>query len=113
VSDGQDPAAEEERHRRGLKFRRRDDYAVELLKEAQERLSDLPRVDRILLELGRFYNPYVNAPIVDLASRRAILEALGRRDEATARRLLTERLHLYAAGDRKEPETPGPAAGTS
>src|SRR5438093_7892810 len=49
------------RQRRGLKFRRRDDYAVELFREAQANLGDLRRVDRILLELGRFYNPYINA----------------------------------------------------
>ena len=88
-------ADEEDRHRRGLKFRRRDDYAVELFKEAQANLGDLARVDRILLELGRFYNPYVNAPIVDLNTRRNIVELLeaGHREEAL--RLLDERLTLY------------------
>ena len=70
-ADGE--GGEEARQRRGLKFRRRDDYAVELFREALANLGDLRRVDRILLELGRFYNPYINAPIVDLATRRRVL----------------------------------------
>ena len=64
------PAEEAEgRHRRGLKFRKREDYAVELFREAEAHLSDIARVDRILLELGRFYNPLLNGPIVDLGTR--------------------------------------------
>ncbi len=93
-----DPPGEEaeERHRRGLKFRKRDDYAVELFREAQAHLTDIARVNRILMELGRFYNPLLNGPIVDLGTRRRIIEFLegGKSDEA--RRLLDERLNLYA-----------------
>jgi hypothetical protein len=88
-------SAEEGRHRRGLRFRRRDDYAVELFKEAEDHLADIPRVDRILLQLGRFYNPYSDTPIVDLATRRRIVESLQQGDEATARRLLDECLTRY------------------
>jgi hypothetical protein len=96
----------DEAHRRRLKFRRREDYAVELFNEAQANLGDTPRVDRILLELGRFYNPYQNAPIVDLATRRAVLEALGIGDQATAARLLGERLALYARIEDPLPNDP-------
>src|SRR5438034_113228 len=74
MADSEPDDADERRHRKGLKFRRRDDYAVELFREAQANLEDLQRVNRILLELGRFYNPYINAPIVDLATRRRIIE---------------------------------------
>jgi hypothetical protein len=91
--------ADEARHRRGLKFRRREDYAVELFKEAQDNLGDTARVERILLMLGRFYNPYQNSPIVDLATRRAVLEALGAGDQRTASQLLADRLALYASGE--------------
>jgi hypothetical protein len=96
VTDADDAAHQEERHRRGLKFRRREDYAVELFGEARANLADLPRVDRILLELGRFYNPYIDAPIVDLATRREIMESLRRGDSAEASRLLEDRLALYS-----------------
>ena len=84
------------RDRRGLKFRQRDDYAVELFKEARASLADVARVDRILLELGRFYNPVLDAPIVDMPTRRRVLEALAAGDTAEAWRLLDERLALYA-----------------
>jgi len=93
-ADGE--GGEEARQRRGLKFRRRDDYAVELFREAQANLGDLRRVDRILLELGRFYNPYINAPIVDLATRRRVLELLERAEVAEASQILDERLTLYS-----------------
>lgn len=90
---------EERRHRRGLKFRKREDYAVELFREAQAHLDDVARVDRILLELGRFYNPFVNGPIVDLATRRRIVDLLQTSRGEEARRLLDERLSLYASLD--------------
>jgi hypothetical protein len=91
------PAEEAEgRHRRGLKFRKREDYAVELFREAEAHLSDIARVDRILLELGRFYNPLLDGPIVDLGTRRRIIELLEARQLDEARRLLDERLALYA-----------------
>jgi hypothetical protein len=89
-------------HRRRLRFRRRDDYAVELFREADARLDDQARLDRILLELGRFYNPYIDAPIVDLGTRRRILEAVERGDRDLARRLIGERLELYVRRDDAE-----------
>jgi len=104
---GARPGPEDERHRRGLKFRRREDYAVELFKEAEADLGNVQRVDRILLELGRFYNPYLDAPIVDLATRRAVMEALTRGDQATARQLLRERLDRYASTERRGPGAEG------
>jgi len=91
------PVPEEERqHRRGLKFRKREDYAIELFRQAQASLDDVALVDRLLLQLGRFYNPYVNAPIVDLETRKRIVAMLERGDVEGARRLLDERLALYA-----------------
>jgi hypothetical protein len=85
-------------YRRGFTRKRGDkseDYAVDLFREAQAHLSDPARVNRILLELERFYNPLADGPIVPLATRRRVIELLedGRRDEAT--RLLDERLALY------------------
>jgi hypothetical protein len=97
---------EDRRHRRGLRFRKREDYAVELFREAQANLDDIARVDRILLELGRFYNPFVNEAIVDLATRRRIVELLRASRRAEARRLLDERLSLYARVDSDGSETP-------
>jgi hypothetical protein len=99
----QPPPEEERRHRRGLKFRKREDYAVELFRQAQASLGDVALVNRLLLQLGRFYNPYVNAPIVDLETRKRIVALLQRGDEEGARRLLDERLALYARmGDAED-----------
>ncbi len=88
--------AEEARHRRGLRFRKREDYAFELFKEAQANLTDPARVDRVLRELGKFYNPLVDAPIVDLATRRQVMELLAAGLREDASRALDERLRLYA-----------------
>ncbi len=99
-----DEEGEEGRHRRGLRFRKREDYAVELFREAQAHLDDVARVDRILLELGRFYNPFLNEAIVDSASRRRILESLQASRPEEARRLLDRRLSLYARFDDQADE---------
>ena len=102
ADDARDDPAETERHRRGLRFRKRDDYAVELFKEARAHLDDIARVDRILLELGKFYNPLVHGPIVDLATRRRIVEHLEAAQTDDALRLLDERLALYARMEQQE-----------
>jgi hypothetical protein len=99
VTDTPPEAGDEARHRRGLRFRRREDHAVELFQEALEHLDDSARVSRILLELGRFYNPYVDAPIVEAACRRLVLEALERGDRTAARDAIEERLTAYARPD--------------
>jgi len=96
VADSHQESGDEGKHRRGLKFRQRDDYAVVLFHEAKANLHDRQRIDRILLELGRFYNPYINAPIVDLATRRRILELLEAGQTAEADEILDERLILYS-----------------
>jgi hypothetical protein len=90
---------EERRLRRELKFRKRDDHAVELFREALGKLGDVPRVSRILLELGRFYNPYTNEPIVDLATRKRVVGLLEAGDREGAGRIIAERLDRYAAPD--------------
>lgn len=82
-------------HRRGLRFRRRDDYAVNLFREARGHLGDVRRVDRILLELGRFYNPLTDNAIVDPPTRRRILDLIQAGEVEEAGRLLDERLFLY------------------
>jgi hypothetical protein len=81
---------------RDLRFRRRDDYAVDLFRQVLDHLDDSPRVDRALLELGRFYNPVANAPIVDLATRRQVLELIEAGRHQEARQILNQRLSLYA-----------------
>jgi hypothetical protein len=102
ADEASEETPETQRHRRGLRFRRRDDHAVELFKDAQANLGDVGRVDRILLELGKFYNPLLNGPIVDLATRRRVVKLLQAGKPEEARAILDDRLRRYA---RVEEET--------
>jgi hypothetical protein len=43
---------------------KRDDYALDLFREALAYLDDTSRVNGILRELGKLYNPVTDAPIV-------------------------------------------------
>lgn len=101
--EGEPPSPEQERRfERGLKFRKRDDHAIELFGDAKANLGDPERVKRILLELGRYYNPYVDQPIVDPETRRRVVELLEAGHAEEASRLLDERLSLYAGKERPE-----------
>jgi hypothetical protein len=91
--------------RRELRSRRRDDFALTLFRQAEATLGDIPRVDRILVELGRCYNPMTNTPIVSLATRRRIVECLQQGCEDEARQLLDDCLVAYA---RVEPPAGAP-----
>ncbi|MGH7322104.1 MAG: hypothetical protein ACRELA_21115 [Candidatus Rokuibacteriota bacterium] len=86
--------------RRG-KLRKRDDEAIDLFREALANLGDIPRVKRILLELGRFYNPVLNGPTLDLPTRRRVIELLesGRAEEAG--HLLDDCLREYTRADSR------------
>jgi hypothetical protein len=70
----------------GFRRRKRQDHALALIQELDESLGDLPRVRRLLVELGRYYDPVLGGGIMDLPSQRAIMEALeaGRPDDARA-----------------------------
>ena len=95
-------------YRRGFRQKnRRDDYALDLFEEARAKLGHDPaRVDQILRELTRLYNPLADGPIVDLPTRARIMALLqdGRGLEAGA--LLEERYRLYAPLDDAERRGP-------
>lgn len=78
---------------------KRDDYALDLFREALAYLHDTPRVNGILRELGKLYNPVTNAPIVTLDARRRIIGLLEKGDAAGARVLLDECCRLYTPVD--------------
>ena len=107
------PVAEESpevrAYKRGFRQRnKRDDYALDLFEEARAKLATDPgRVGQILAELSRLYNALTNGPIVDLATRAAIMTRLdaGRTGEAEA--LLEHRYQLYAPIDAAERRAPG------
>jgi hypothetical protein len=80
---------------RGFRERKREDHALVLIDELRGSLGDLPRVRRLLLELGRFYDPVLGGAIMAIEHQRAIVSALeaGRVEEA--RELIARRYDLY------------------
>jgi hypothetical protein len=92
--------------RRG-KLRRREDDEVRMMREALADLGDLPQVKRLLLELGRFYNPVTNAPVVAADLRRRVIGLLEAGDTDGARTLLESHLAEY----RKMDDRPSSPAG--
>ena len=81
---------------------KREDYALDLFREAAAYLDDVERVNRILRELSKLYNPVIDAPIIDLPTRQRIMTLLqaGSREEAA--RLLDERQRLYAPREQAD-----------
>ena len=108
-----DESPEARAYRRGFRQKnKRDDYALDLFHEARAKLATDPRrVDEILGELSRLYNPLVNGPIVDLATRAAIMARLEAGRAAEAETLLKQRYQLYAPIDDAERQGPGQRLG--
>jgi hypothetical protein len=80
---------------RGFKARKREDHAFVLIERLKENLADLPEVRKILRELGRYYDPVLGGAIMDVAQRRAIVEALEAGRQAEALAVIEERYELY------------------
>ena len=95
-------------YRRGFRQKnRRDDYALDLFEEARAKLEQDPaRVDQILRELTRLYNPLADGPIVDLPTRARIMALLQDGQGGQAAALLQERYRLYAPVDEAERRGP-------
>ena len=75
---------------------KRDDYALDLFREAAAHLDDPARVNELLRELGKLYNPVLNAPIVDLRTRQAIVSLVREGARTEAAQVLDEQRRLYA-----------------
>jgi hypothetical protein len=87
--------ASKPRSGKGFRASKRQDHALVLIEELRTSLADLSRVKRILLELGRFYDPVLGGSIMDLPHQKQIMAALeeGRTDDAEA--LIDARYALY------------------
>lgn len=90
-----DATAEGPRRDRGFRERKREDHALGLIEDLQSSLDDLSRVRRILLELGRYYDPVLGGGIMDLETQKAVVTALERGRPDEARRLIRARYDLY------------------
>jgi hypothetical protein len=99
MGDGPDSLGDRAYRRRFRdKGNKREDWAVDALREALASLEDAERVDRLLFDLGRYYNALTDGPIVDLATRRRVGDLLRAGDRPAARELLAGCLERYRGG---------------
>ena len=90
VEDGEGPG-----RGKGFKARKREDHALVLIRDLLASLENPPQARRLLLELGRYYDPILGGAIVEVRHQREIMEAVeaGRLGEAEA--LVQARYALY------------------
>lgn len=74
-----------------------------MMREALASVGDTARVKRILLELGRFYNPVTHGPVVGPETRRAVITRLEAADLDGARAVLEAHLAEYLRLDDRQP----------
>lgn len=77
-----------------------------MVREALANLTDLPCVKRLLLELGRFYNPVTNAPMLGPATRHDVISRLEAGDPDGARAVLEAHLAEYLKLDDRQAAGP-------
>jgi hypothetical protein len=81
---------------------KREDYALDLFREAAAYLDDLDRVNAVLRELGKLYNPVTNTPVVDLETRQRIVTLLREGMRELALEVLDNQRRLYAPRERDD-----------
>jgi hypothetical protein len=110
VSD-QDPAESVGDRAYQRRFRdkgnKREDWAVDVFREVFAHLDDAPRVDRLLFDLSRYYNPLTDGPIVDVPTRRRVAECLAAGAVEEARSLIRTCLDRYRGGIDDGLDPPG------
>jgi hypothetical protein len=80
---------------RGFRERKREDHALLLIDELRACLDDVGRARRVLLELGRYYDPVLGGAIMEVAHQQAVVAALERGDRAAAEAIIAARYDLY------------------
>ena len=83
-----------------------------MMREALAHLDDTPRVKRLLIELGRFYNPVADSPVIPPATRHNVIDRLEAADIDGARALLEAQLAEYLKIDEPPALSPEPSRGT-
>ncbi len=90
---------EDRAYRVGFKRTKREDFAVDKLREARASLDDPARVNRILFEVGRYWNAIADRPLVPLATRQQIVRLLEQGDPAEAARIIDACLAAYQVSE--------------
>src|SRR2546425_12993746 len=81
---------------------KREDYALDLFREAAAYLDDPDRVNAVLRELGKLYNPVTNNPIVDLETRQRVVTLLRAGARELAVSVLDNLTRVYAPLERDD-----------
>jgi len=87
---------------------KREDYALDLFREATAYLDDPDRVNAVLRELGKLYNPVTNTPIVDLETRQRVVTLLREGARELAAKAIDNQRRLYAPLERDDNAGLGP-----
>ena len=80
---------------KGFKARKREDHALVLIRDLLASLGNPSQARRLLLELGRYYDPILGGAIVEVRHQREIMEAIEAGRLGDAEELVQTRYALY------------------
>ena len=83
---------------------RYQDIVEKLFEEIRSHWDDLPLVNRLLVELGRIYDPLLGGPVVEPSMHRRIMEQLQAGGAEEARRLLEQCVESHHRFERLKQE---------
>jgi len=83
-----------------VRHERYQDVVDKLFEEIRSHLDDIPRVNRLLLELTRIYDPLLGSRVVEPSTHRQIVELLRAGKTEEARRLIEEQIELHNQFER-------------
>ena len=79
---------------------RYQDIVDKLFEEIRSHFDDLPRVNRLLIELSRIYDPLLSERVVEPSTHRQIMELLRAGKAEEARQVLEQRIELHSQFER-------------
>jgi hypothetical protein len=83
---------------------RYQDIVDKLFEEIRSHFDDPARVNRLLVELGRLYDPLLGERIVEPSTHRQIMELLRAGSTEEARRVFEQRVELHNQFERMKQE---------
>jgi hypothetical protein len=83
---------------------RYQDIVEKLFEEIRSHWDDFPRVNRLLIELGRIYDPLLSGRVVEPSIHRQIMELLRSGKTEEARQVLEQRIESHHRFERLKQE---------
>ena len=81
---------------------------VKLLKQAKGEIDDPIEVNRLLREVGKFYDPMTGKAMIDGASRARVIALIERGDKPEALAAIDQYIEDYLKRVQPEPSQPSP-----